>query len=174
MGMATGALYNLARFGVIWDKGYLLIPGVLAEPWFAHGIENPRYIPNNLITAFWSFPKILSQKPFIQPSWNGLSIWITTPAFIFAFASKLSSRITQFLWGSIIPIFIFVLAHGSNGFAQFGYRFAIDFYPFLILLTILGIERTGLKKIHWLLLSIGILVNLWGVLWINKFGWVGY
>src|SRR6185369_16957486 len=53
---SIGMWYNLMRFGVVWDKGYLLIPGVLNEPWFQFGIENPRYIPQNLLTAFWSFP----------------------------------------------------------------------------------------------------------------------
>ncbi len=167
-----GFAYNFMRFGVIWDKGYLLIPGVFDEPWFSNGIENVIYIPRNLQTAFWSFPKILNEKPFIEPSWNGLSIWITTPAFIFAFFAPIKRKLVQYLWAAILPIFLFVLAHGSNGFAQFGYRFAIDFYPFLILLTALGVEKMGLKKIHWILLLLGVIVNLWGVVWINIFGWV--
>jgi hypothetical protein len=171
---SMGMIYNFMRFGVFWDKGYLLIPGVLDEPWFSNGIENIVYIPRNLQTALWSFPNFLDQKPFIEPNWNGLSLWITTPAFIFAFFAPIKKRVVQFLWGAILPIFLFVLAHGSNGFAQFGYRFSIDFYPFLILLTALGAEKTGLKKIHWIVLFVGVVVNLWGVLWINKFGWVSF
>lgn len=166
------ALYNYARFGVFWDIGYLLIPGVLSEPWFSHGIENIIYIPQNLKSVFLSFPKHLNSPPYIEPSWNGLAIWITTPAFVFALLAPIKRRLTQFLWASILLIFVFVLSHGSNGFAQFGYRFAIDFYPFLIFLTLLGIEKTGVHKLQWIFLIVGIFVNLWGVLWINKFGWV--
>lgn len=166
--------YNLIRFGVPWDKGYFLIPGVLSEPWFSNGLMSPVYIINNLRVAFLSLPKFINEKPYIEPSWGGLSIFITTPAFIFSLFAKWKETINKFAWLAIILIFGFVLMHGSSGFAQFGYRFAVDFYPFLIFLTIKGVERVGLKKIHWLYLILGIVVNLWGVLWINKFGWVGY
>jgi hypothetical protein len=60
------------------------------------------------------------------------------------------------------------------GWTQFGYRYAIDFYPFLTLLTIKGVTKTGLRWHHWLLLFIGILVNAWGVIFINKLGFVGW
>ncbi len=166
--------YNFLRFGVVFNKGYLLIPGVLSEPWFSKGILSLSYIKNNLLTAFWSFPNLLIHPPFIQPSWGGLSIWITTPAFVYSLLAKISEKIVLFSWFSIFIIFGFVLMHGSNGFTQFGYRFAVDFYPFLILLTIKGTARNGLKWHHWLLLLISIIVNAWGVIFINKFGWVSF
>ncbi len=170
-------VYNYLRFGVVWDKAYFILPGVLNElnqPWFINGVTNISYIPNNLITAFWSFPKFLNHVPYIEPSWAGLAIWITTPAFIFALFSPIKKRLTQFLWLSVASIFAIVASHGGTGWAQFGYRFAVDFYPFLFLLTIRGVNKTGLKSVHWILLFISVLVNLWGVLWINKFGWVSF
>lgn len=168
------ALYNLVRFGVPWDKGYLLIPGVLSEPWFSKGIMNPGYIGNNLKVAFASLPTFSNHFPFIKPSWSGLAIWITTPAFIFSFRASLKETLVKFGWISTLLIFLFVALHGSTGFAQFGYRFAVDFYPFLFLLTIKGVARDKLSWQYWLLLFIGVIVNLWGVIWINKFGWVGF
>lgn len=170
-------VYNYLRFGVIWDKAYFILPGVLNElnkPWFIKGVTNPAYIPGGLAAAFWSFPIILNKAPFIEPSWSSLAIWITTPAFIFAFFSPLKERLTQFLWLAVVLIFGIVLMHGGTGWAQFGYRFAVDFYPFLILLTIKGVAKTGLKPIHWILLFVSIFVNFWGVIWINKFGWVSF
>ncbi len=166
-------LYNQIRFGVPWDKGYLLIPGVLDEPWFSQGIENVAYIPQNLVTAFWSFPKVLPGAPYIQPNWNGLAIWITTPAFLIAFRTPIKTLSTKVAWVTILAIFLFVLAHGSNGFTQFGYRFAIDFYPILIYLLATR-KTTQVTKLEWVLLVVGIIVNTWGVLWINKFGWVSF
>jgi hypothetical protein len=168
------AFYNYSRFGVFWNKGYMLIPGVLAEPWFSRGLMNISYIPSHLKVAFLSPPKYINKWPYLTPSWGGLSIFITTPAFIFALTAKLKEKVNIFAWLSVAFIFGFVAMHGSTGFAQFGYRFAVDFYPILTFLTIKGVARTGLKKIHWILLFVGILVNLWGVLWINKFGWVGF
>lgn len=169
--------YNYVRFGSLFNKGYFLLPAILSEtsaPWFAKGVANIAYIPNGLRTMFWSFPKFLNNPPFIQPSWAGLAIWITTPAFIFALRAPLKDSLVKFCWLAILPILVVVLSHGGSGFAQFGYRFAVDFYPFLSLLTIKGVAKTGLKWHHWLLLFLGILINLWGVLWINKFGWVSF
>ena len=171
------ALYNYLRFGVIWDQAYFLLPQILKEtttPWFFKGVMSPYYIPSNLKAAFWSFPIILNHFPYLQPSWAGQAIWLTTPAFIFAFLSPAKNRLTLISWGTIIIMFLFTALHGGTGFAQFGYRFAVDFYPFLTLLTILGVSRTGLKWYHWLLLIISVAFNLWGVLWINKFGWVSF
>ncbi len=169
--------YNFIRFGTILDQAYFILPKLLGEenqPWFVHGVANPVYIPNNIKAMFWTFPKILDKFPFIQPSWAGLAIWITTPAFLYAFFAKLKEKINIFAWISVCLIFLIVASHGGTGWAQFGYRFAVDFYPFLIFLTIKGVARTGVKWHHWLLLFLSVFVNTWGVLWINKFNWVSF
>ncbi len=166
--------YNLFRFGVIWDKGYYLIPGVLDEPWYQNGLFNLSYIPNHLKVLLTSLPKFSNTFPYITPSWAGLSIWITTPTFIYALFNNLKEKMVQASWLSILLISLIIFSHGTTGFAQFGYRFAVDFYPILIFLTIKGVAKTGLKWHHWLLLFLSIVVNLWGVLWINKFGWVSF
>ena len=166
--------YNYIRFGTIFDKGYFLVPGILSEAWFSKGMLNVAYIPEHLKILFLGLPKMLSHFPYIEPSWYGLSILLTTPAFIFALKPSLKENIVKLLWLSIFLIFIPIALRGGTGWTQFGYRYAVDFYPFLTLLTILGVSQAGLKRYHWLLLAFGILVNLWGVLWINKFGWVSF
>jgi len=166
--------YNLIRFGTIFDKGYLLIPEVLKESWYEQGLFNLSYIPRHLKAIFASFPIIKRVFPFIIPSWAGLSIWITTPAFIYSFFSNIKERVVQISWLVITLISLVIFSHGTTGFAQFGYRFAVDFYPFLIFLTIKGVAKGKLQTHHWILLIISILVNFWGVIWINKFGWVSF
>jgi hypothetical protein len=167
--------YNFARYGTIFNKGYFLIPGTSTEPWFSKGIMHPSYIIEDLKIAFLKLPIKISTFPYIIPSWAGMAIWLTTPAFIFSLKAKFSELWVKYSWLSIFIIFLIVGAHGGTGFAQFGYRFAVDFYPFLTLLTIKGvIAQNGPKKIHWIFLIIGIIVNFWGVIWINKFGWVGW
>lgn len=166
--------YNFIRFGTIFDQAYVLIPGLLNEPWFKNGLFSIKYIPDGLKTMFLSIPKISNVFPYLTPSWGGLSILITTPIFIFTLFSNLKNKLNIFIWLSIIPIAIVVLSHGTTGFAQFGYRFAVDFYPLLFLLLINYFATHKIIKIHWLLLVVGILVNLWGVLCINKFGLVGF
>jgi hypothetical protein len=108
------------------------------------------------------------------PSWAGLSILITTPLFIYTLFNKLKDKLVLFTWISIIPIALVVLSHGTTGFAQFGYRFAVDFYPLFFLLIIKYFSKNKIETIHWVLLSVGILVNFWGVIFINKFGFVSF
>ncbi|MER3445510.1 MAG: hypothetical protein C4291_01135 [Candidatus Dadabacteria bacterium] len=99
-----------------------------------------------------------------------MSIWITTPAFIYALFADIKSKITLACWSGIIPIAFLLFTKNGTGWTQFGYRYAMDFYPFLLLLTVNGIGDRIMWH-HRLAICIGILVNLWGVLWINKFEW---
>jgi len=167
--------YNFSRYGTIFNRGYFLIPGTQSEPWFSKGIMHPSYIIEDLKIAFLAMPKFISEFPYIRPSWAGMAIWLTTPAFIFSFWAGIKKQIVKLFWLCIGLVFTIVGLHGGTGFAQFGYRFAVDFYPFLTYLTILGVaNQKGPRWYHWFFLVFGIIVNLWGVLWINKFGWVGW
>ncbi len=171
--VCLNSIYNLLRFGTPLDVSYYLIPGILEEPWYKKGIFDITYIPRHLKVIFAGLPIFLSKFPYVKPSWSGMAIWITTPAFVYALFADIRDRITVGCWLSIIPMAFLEFTHGTWGFAQFGYRFAMDFYPFLFLLTVKGM-RDRIRWHHKVLICLGILVNLWGVLWINKFGWVGY
>lgn len=166
--------YNYIRFGSPLETGYDLIPGVLEEPWYLNGIFHFSYIENNLRVMFASFPIFKNTFPYITPSWGGLSIWITTPAFIYVLFANLKENANKFALVSLILIALVSFTHGGTGFTQFGYRYAVDFYPLLFYLLIDGIKNKGLKWHHWVLLIIGVIVNLWGVIWINKFDWVSF
>jgi hypothetical protein len=171
--LALNSLYNYLRFGTVMDVSYFLIPGILEEPWHQKGIFDITYIPRHIRAILFSLPIIKSEVPYIYSSFTGLAIWITTPAFIYALLADIRTRIAIGCWLSIFIISIADFTHGTWGFAQFGYRFAMDFYPFLFILTIMGIGN-DIKWHHKLLISIGIIVNFWGILWIYKFGWVIY
>ena len=163
------AIYNYARFETPFDASYYLIPGILEEPWYQKGIFDLTYIPRHLKVIFWGLPKLIEEFPFLLPSWHGMAIWITTPAFIYAFRAGIRNKLSLGCWLSIALIALVNFSHGTWGFTQFGYRFALDFYPFLFLLTVKGIGDE-IKWHHKILIIIGILVNFWGVLVIQKFG----
>jgi hypothetical protein len=173
-------LYNYMRFGTIFDVSYYLqggvSQGILQTSVFSKGYFNLAYIPDHLKIFLLKGPVFLSYFPYLQPSWAGMAIWLTTPAFIFAFFSPIKEKITWACWIAIIPIMILVMSHGGTGFSQFGYRYAMDFYPFLLILTAKGMvqKKLKIKWHHIIFILAGVLVNLWGVLWINKFNWVGW
>ena len=166
-------LYNYLRFGSFVETGYKLIPGVLSEPWYGGSLFNYTHIVSNLKVMFASLPRINSEFPYITPSWGGLAIWITSPVFIYMFWAKKNLQ-NLISWICILLIAMVIFTHGGTGFTQFGYRYAVDFYPMIFLLIADAVTSRGLRWHHWTLLSISILINLWGVLFINKFGFVGW
>ena len=159
--------YNFLRFGVIWDIGYTMIPGVATEPWYRNGVVHLSYIPSHLkivLTKLPTFAELISLKP----SSAGYAVWFTSPAFAYALFNKRGQKIVLFSWLSILLVSCLIFSHGSTGFSQFGYRFATDFYPILAFLTIGGVaSQNGPKRHHWIFLILGVLVNFWGILSLN-------
>jgi hypothetical protein len=166
--------YNYLRFGNPLETGYRFIPGLLEEPWFQKGIFHYSYIPNHLKIMFTALPKMIDHWPYFIPSWGGMAIWATTPAFVYALWAPIKNNVVKMLWFTIPMIGLVNFCFGSTGFTQFGYRYAVDFYPFLVMLVILGVSRTGLKWHHWVLLVLGIIVNIWGVLGNNIYHWANW
>ena len=162
-------LYNFGRFGTPFDVGYWLIPGILDEPWFSEGLFNLSYIPINLKAILMGLPMFISEPPFILPRLSGMAIWLTTPAFIYALRSSRKEAITWLCWFAIIAVSFVIFSKGLSGWG-FGYRYAMDFYPFLYILTVKGVGKRN-KWHSKLLIILSVLVNLWGVIWINKFDW---
>jgi len=168
-------LYNYLRFGTILDIAYAIQAKEEAYL-YPKGLFHYSYIPKHLYIFFLKPPVFLPEPPYIKPGLIGMSILITTPAFIYSIFAGIRNKMSIACWSAIIPIALVAFLHGGVGWIQFGYRFALDFYPFLLVLTALGIEA-NLKSdgnLTWeqkLLICISIVVNLWGVLWINKFGW---
>jgi len=76
-------------------------------------------------------------------------------------------------WAAIIPTALMLFTFAGTGFSQFGYRFALDFMPFLFLLTIKAMGP-DLKWHHKTLIVASIVANLWGVVWIHQFAQSGY
>jgi len=168
-------LYNYLRFDTLSNIAYTM--QAKEEPWFyPEGLFHISYIPKQLWIFSLKPPVFSPNVPYVMPSLEGMSILITTPAVIYALFAGIRNKLAIACWSAIIPIALVSFTHGGYGWIQFGYRFALDFYPFLLVLIALGI-KSHLKDdldLRWdqkTLISISILVNLWGVLWINKFGW---
>ena len=68
------------------------------------------------------------------------------------------------MWTALALIVVPLFTYYNTGYAQFGYRFSLDFMvPIVVLLAIGAGER-----VSWLmraLIMAGILVNGWGMLW---------
>ncbi len=165
-------IYNVARWGTILDLGYGLIPGIQQDPFFQQGIFNIAYVPRHLYAIFLQGPIFLNHFPYIEPNWMGLGLFLTTPAFIFIFKGPWN-KLSKYSAIAVLCILLPIITHGTVGFTQFGYRFSLDFTPFLILLTAKGMrENIGWPEKALVILSL--LVNLWGVVSIIKFNFVSF
>ena len=165
------AMYNVARFGAPLQEGYSLIPGLMQEFQYRYGFLAIESIGRNLYAMLLSVPKQIDTFPFVQPrNLGGLSIFLTTPAFLWAFRAHRPSWFTAGAWLSIIAITIPIILHADPGGAEFGYRYAIDFYPFIFLLMIHGM-RGRMNAERWAAMALCFVVNIWGMYAVMN-GWL--
>jgi hypothetical protein len=161
--------YNWLRFGTIADVAYRLRNNAPAEPWFDRGLFHLSYIPRHVHPLLLATPHLQPRYPYVFWSISGLAIWVTTPAFLFALRAPLRALPTWAAWAGIVLTAVLVMSHGTAGLEQFGYRLAVDFYPLLFLLAVMGM-RPPLKPVHKAAIALAVLVNLWGVTW-ERMGW---
>jgi hypothetical protein len=115
--------------------------------------------------------------PIAMPVDIGTSILLSAPGLLlslFAIARRPTARLTLGAGLATLVIALFNLAHFSQGWVQWGYRFSLDFIPFLLPLVALGAARAGdgrPRATAWVLLLAGAAVNLWGVVWGQLLGW---
>ena len=174
LGIIVGVyeLYNFGRWGVFSDLGYTLIPGIQQDPYFTSGIFSPSYIPRHIYAFFFQGPILLNNFPYFEPNWMGLGLFFTTPAFLYIFKGPWN-KLSKYAAFAVICILPILITHGTVGFTQFGYRFSLDFTPFLMLLAAKGMnENLGWQEKALIILSV--LVNLWGVVSIIGFNFVSF
>jgi 4-amino-4-deoxy-L-arabinose transferase-like glycosyltransferase len=170
--VAIYELYNFGRWGVFSDLGYNLIPGIQQDPYYTNGIFSLSYIPRHIYAILFQGPILLSNFPYFEPNWMGLGLFFTTPAFIYIFKGPWN-RLSKYAALAVACILPILITHGTVGFTQFGYRFSLDFTPFLLLLTAKGMrENLGWEEKALIILSV--LVNLWGVVSIIGFNFVSF
>jgi hypothetical protein len=117
-----------------------------------------------------SILKRVNLKPLIQLGFGVGILLITTPAVVYSIFAGIRNKLSLACWLGIFPVALLLFLKGGTGWPQFGYRYVMDFLPFLLLLIFKGIGNE-IKWDHKMFICLGILWNLWGVIFINKFSW---
>ena len=175
---APVALYNLARFGDIFDFGYTRIPSsfgatVLDEPWYAQGLNCLCYIPRNLHAMFIRGFDYVDQFPWLRPNWTATSLLITTPIFLWLVKARALVTLVVVGWIAVALGIFPDITHGGVGWTQFGYRRILDVAPILWLL--LGwVFRNGMSLEAKAAVILGVLVNAYGIWAITVLGFVSF
>ncbi len=147
------------------------------------GIEDLGHVPLNAFIMFAWLPIVpvdcslsnLASCVGIRPDQIGMSILLTSPAYLLALPVLIYGWRRRLVMGSALAIgaiALLNLMHFSQGWVQFGYRFSNDFLPFALVLVTLGIARLGARSfVVNALVALSIIINAWGVYWGVTLGW---
>jgi len=142
--------YNHARFHNAFDQGYeeqIVPPHAAAGR--AVGILSLQHLPGNLYTLLLAAPSAVRRDevslvlafPYVVANPWGMSIWVTSPLFVYLFGLRHRDDTSLLLLLSTVVIAVPILLYYGIGFRQFGYRYSLDFLPFLFYLLLRNYRR---------------------------------
>ena len=158
--------YDFVRFGSPFETGYSIsvVHGVLAER-RAQGLFSLRHLPENLGILLAGGFDLRGRFPYLVPNDNGHALMLTSPALLIAVGAGLRDRLPRLLWIIAILVAIPVLTYyGFGGRRTFGYRYALDFIPFVIPLVAVA-ARTRFGALEKTLILASIAFVGYGVVW---------
>lgn len=160
VGVAT-MLFNYARFGNPLEFGHSYLFNNRVTPDIEKfGLFNYHFLERNLHAMLTRLPVIKSAKPLVTFDGNGIALWITTPAFLLLLWPQRRTWLHGALWATVGLTALPSLFYMNTGYYQFGYRFSLDYTPFLVMLLAAG--GRGMGWPFKLLILAGIGVNTWG------------
>ncbi len=171
--------YNVLRWGTPVDAGYATLAA--GDVFFDHGLFSPLYLPRHLYAIFIEPPDLVGGVPwFLRPRFIGMSLFLTTPAFLWIFAGLRHVRRTASVAAASLAAGLALLpdvTHATVGFAQFGYRFSIDAQPFLVALALAGdafAAGSWRSRPSWIFVAAiiaAIAINVYATVAIIRFGY---
>jgi len=158
--------FNWVRFGSPFESGYsisLLTLHSLQER-RAQGLFSIVHIPENFRLAFLTLPDRISQFPFFSASKYGMSMLLVSPALLTSLWAGFRDRTARLLWIATVLVAVPVFLYYGGGYIQYGFRYSLDFTPFLVALMAIGSHRwIGWPEKLLVLASIGSVVA--GICW---------
>jgi len=127
------AIYNQTRYGSPMELGYtyMKLEALLARRVEEYGSFNIVFFKENFYHAFLNAGEWRKSFPYVVMDGWGLSMFISTPVLVCVFFAPLRENTTQALLLGAILVAIPNLLYYNTGYLQAGYRYALDFLPFL-------------------------------------------
>jgi hypothetical protein len=159
---------NQARFGSPGEFGHsLLYANRVNEQIARFGLFHYAYLERNLHAAFTRLPTIELHPLRIGFDGHGMSLLVTTPLFALLPWPRESPRLTRALWLTVAAVALPGFFYQNDGWFQFGFRFSLDYTPYLFALLSLGARPMDGR--FWALGWAGVAVNAWGAAVFNRF-----
>ncbi|HUQ46658.1 MAG TPA: hypothetical protein VM053_00280, partial [Gemmatimonadaceae bacterium] len=166
--------YNFARFGNALESGFAL--AALYTPALEEarsvGLFSLAHVPKNLFNMLVALPSAVRSSgsgalefPYLKPSPWGMGVFFCSPALLYLFRAPLRDRLVQACWVGIACTLTPILAYYGIGFVQFGYRYALDFMPLIILLVARGTSGKTTPAFK-ALTTASVLINIWGAVYL--------
>lgn len=158
---------NQARFGSLTEFGHTYLAAGQIDRIKHYGLFNVHFLTRNLLAMLVLLPQFLPSAPWVQLSRHGLALWFTSPALLGLLAPRPLEGAADALWrraawATVGVIFLPHVFYQNTGWVQFGYRFSLDYLPYLALLLLLS--RPKLGTMWRVAILIGIAVNTFGAM----------
>jgi hypothetical protein len=164
--VAVTGWWDWVRFGSPTETGYAI--AWLTPPLQAlrdQGLFSTTHVPTNLALFLGGGYSIRDAFPWLVPSNQGQSILLTMPALLIAVGASLCERLNLVLWGAVIvtavPVFLY---YGGGGANTYGYRYAMDFVPFLVPLVAIAL-RDRFGNLEKALIALSVAFVCYGYIW---------
>lgn len=151
-GLLLNFWYNFARFGDWFETGYRLqlMTNETIKNNQLYGIFSPQYILTNIYFFLFQGPGItlipstkIAVSPYIVPDPWGMSILFTSPILLLGLG-YLQRQYIRWFWlviSALILNLLVIFSYYGIGVLQYGYRYAIDLYPFFFILVLINIHK---------------------------------
>ena len=170
LAVAFLGLYNLARFGSPLNFGYdrMILIGSGADLLARFGQFDLHFVRTN---AYWFFaapPVVLPEgrPPFIGYDPRGLSLFIASPALIYAIVGAVrEGKRRKDVFCAVVGIaccLVPLLMYFNTGFWQFGHRFSMDYLPLLMILVVAGAGSRP-SRLAYSLIGVSVAIQFVGV-----------
>jgi len=164
--LAVTGWWDWVRFGSPFETGYDIawITGPL-QALRDQGLFSIVHVPTNLALFIGGGYTVRDAFPWLVPSIDGHSILLTTPALLIAVGAGLRERVNQVMWSAAIlaaiPVFLY---YGGGGADTYGYRYAMDFVPFLLVLVAIAL-RDRFGNLERVLIGLSLAFVCYGFVW---------
>ena len=164
--IAVYGWFNWVRFGSPLESGYAIslqtIPALQERR--ALGLFSIVQIPENLRLALLAPPDTLNRFPYFSASSFGMSMALVSPALVTSLWAGFRDGAARLLWLAALLVAVPVFLFYGGGVVQYGFRYSLDFTPFLVALIAIGSPRWRGRPER-LLIAVSVASVLLGIIW---------
>lgn len=131
-------ILNYVRFDNPFEFGHTFLADGTRNSIRNHGLFSFWFARDNLGAMLTNPPVFDGKAPFIHITRHGLGLLWTSPFLLIALWPRVRNAYTRNLTVTIVVIASILVLYQNTGWAQFSYRFALDFMPYLFALIAVG------------------------------------